>query len=77
MIKIDNNIPQPRRDCYGRPAKYPFRELRPGQSFFAPGVTTYGLGGASDHWRKSTGWTFVTRKVVEDGIPGVRVWRVK
>jgi hypothetical protein len=88
-IQIDKYIaiPAPKRRlaAYKRPEKYPYSHMQPGDSFFVPG----GRVSASDkrvgltlnvtihHVRKrfpGTKWT--VRAVTENGINGVRVWRV-
>lgn len=69
---IQENIPIPDVGyAGGRPKLYPFEQLRVGDSFFAakrPCTTTY---------QQKTGWRFTTRRVVENGQPGFRVWRVE
>jgi hypothetical protein len=76
-IKIDKGVPVPPL-TQGRRMKYPFRQMEVGDSFFVPGVkTSSGFSGCLHGVRKSTGWTFTCRSRVEDGVQGVRVWRIE
>lgn len=62
---------------------YPFREMEPGQSFFVPlsfqkslvSLQSSLLGNAKHHF--GTTKQVTTRMVSENGVQGVRVWRVK
>ena len=71
MIEITNKIPQPKQA--GRPSKYPFRDLQIGQSFMIANMkpSRVGLG----YWRAITGFKFISRSVIEDGVTGTRIWR--
>ena len=69
---IDTNIPIPKPRS-GHKAYYPWKELEIGESFFVPGK------------RKATGAyrikdcetrKFISERRVEDGVEGVRVWRI-
>ena len=57
----------------GRPSEFPFREMENGSSFFVPHrqkplpITD---------WRDVTGFKFATRRVTENGIEGIRCWRI-
>lgn len=76
-IKIDDSIPLPdARRGGGRKAKYPLQLMTVGQSFFAPGVTSAKMCGSVSFATRKTGAIFATRTVTEDGVCGVRVWRV-
>lgn len=79
MFKLTNKIPHPR---YGKGVsreQYPWKQMKPGDSFFCPRVskkqTTVPAAHAQNqaHPRKK----FSVRKVVENGVQGFRVWRVK
>lgn len=77
-IKIDTGVPMPERGKRGRQNSYPWSEMNPGDSFFAPNKTTNGIGGSiSAVHRSHPDWEFTSRAVTEDGVKGVRVWRVK
>lgn len=74
IIPIDRGIPlPPDRPVFAR--KYPFPDMRVGDSFFVPGMNRQQMAGpiryATCECRK-----FTTRRVVENGIPGLRVWRI-
>lgn len=74
-IKIDTGIPLP--EPRGRIAKYPWREMQPGDSFFVPGKAPSSFGGSKNGACKSIpGSKWTCRAVTENGIKGVRVWRV-
>jgi hypothetical protein len=82
-IKIDQGIPLPgRNNTRGGPGKWPWTEMRPGDSFFAAGyVQTKVQGDAptfSTRWGANMvpGSKWATRFVTENGVQGVRVWRV-
>lgn len=68
-IVITKGLPTPR----GRRAKYPFRDMEIGDSFFAPGSSVIGIHGCA---RRHRPMRFTCRSVVEDGVPGIRVWRI-
>ena len=71
MYKIEDHVPMPTEPESGRPAKYPFRAMKIGQSFFAnvPDVNT-------TQWTKRTGYKFRVRHTTENGVTGVRCWRI-
>lgn len=80
-FKIDDGVQLPdRRYNGGRKPKYPFDQMTVGQSFFVPADGTkkksvraaaHGANKRSDGNR-----TFVTRSTTENGVEGIRVWRV-
>lgn len=75
MFQIDKNVPAP---LSGRNRLYPWGELEPGDSFFVPGRTTRNIGGAIGQARnRYPDWEIVARTVTENGVKGVRVWRVE
>lgn len=74
---VQHGIPLPRPLFR---AKYPFAIMEVGDSFFAPckrrvngqeSVTV-----AARKFAKSKGMRFASRTLTEDGVRGVRVWRV-
>lgn len=69
-ITIDKNVPPPpeRRGA----KQYPVDSLGIGESFFAPGVK---LNNVSTSYYKPK--VFVRRTVTENGVTGVRVWRIE
>ncbi len=71
MIQIDKNIPIPKgRSSY---ARYPWRELQVGDSFFVLNKVAAGISGYFAPLRRKYGLRFTSRSV--DG--GVRIWRVE
>jgi hypothetical protein len=90
MFKIDDDVPLPRPGWRGgRRCKYPFNELKVGQSFFTPAETKDAkdrnrccrrLSSCATSFAKSRRkqglMRFAVRRVEEDGITGVRVWRL-
>lgn len=73
MLKIDDNVPIPTLKNRNR---YPFALLEVGQSFFMTGVTTSQMCNCFGYHTKRTGRRFSARATVENGVAGVRVWRV-
>lgn len=75
MIEIQKNVPIPSNR--GRPIKYPLASMEVGDSFFV--ATTYrtALGAPAARCRKKTGFRFAIRAVEENGVKGVRVWRIE
>ena len=69
-IQIER-VPLPSCPAHGRPNKYPYYDLRIGDSFF---VTRAHLNIST--WSKMTGFKFTQRRVRENGRDGLRVWRV-
>ena len=69
-IEITEGLPTPR----GRRSKYPFRDMEIGDSFFAPRSSVIGIHGCA---RRHRPMRFTCRSVVEDGVPGIRVWRIE
>lgn len=84
-VKVDKGIPIPplRRGV----VQTAWKRLEVGDSFFAP-VQPSGYGGTQRklqsllvtqamHYCREYGWEFTTRQVIENDVPGVRVWRTK
>ena len=70
VIAITKGVPAPR----GRRAKYPFRDMEIGDSFFAPGSSVIGIHGCA---RRHRPMRFTCRSVVENGVSGIKVWRIE
>lgn len=70
-FKLEKGIPRPRPT--GTP-KYPLGALEIDDSFFIPGGTNQTLSGCFLQHRPKR---FSVRTLVEDGVKGVRVWRIK
>lgn len=80
-IRIESGIPVPPRvGGGGRPGKYPFEHMTPGDSFLVtyqdgqpPAHAARRLASATKGASKRTGFKFTTRRLKD----GVRVWRVE
>lgn len=74
-IRIESGIPIP------EPARakknYPWPLLQPGDSFFIPEGKQANVASAANQFARKNGVRFVTRVREEDGVSGVRVWRVE
>lgn len=69
-IKLEQNIPIPDR----RPARiYPFRKMKVGDSFFVADISLVRIHAAA---RKYKDLRVTCRTLVENGVKGVRVWRI-
>jgi len=71
MFKIVSDIPAPQNAH-----RYPFADMKVGDSFFAPGKKAGALNSAAYSWRRKNicaHWSFVCRE--EEG--GTRIWRTK
>ncbi len=77
-MQIDKHIPVP-PDATKR--KYPFRDMQPGDSAFFPGENLrhkqHRAYMSARNYVKSKGWKIAVRSVVEDGVKGIRIWRVE
>jgi hypothetical protein len=68
---IESNVPLPPIDYRGgRTSKYPFSQMKIGESLIIEGKP------AIHYWQQQTGFRFAVRHVVEDGEPRTRCWRV-
>lgn len=82
---LSNDVAIPARKS-SKPSKYPFEAMEINQSFFVPNKTNdegesvpaispSTVSGANNRL-KAAGRRFIRRDVSEDGVDGVRVWRV-
>jgi len=75
-ITIDKGVPIPKARSPRH--TYPLHDMKRGDSFFVPGKRPCDLSGALKNIRdQHEGWQFTSRSVTEDGVEGVRVWRIK
>lgn len=76
MLSVTDAVPMP-KPIAGRQRVYPFDKLEPGSSFFVPGANKSNHVSPSIRWwkRAHPEQVFTVRKVTEDGVTGVRVWR--
>ena len=70
-IKVEKGIPIPPTSNRG---KYPWLQMEVGDSFFAPGRKTSQIGSC---YNRIVGKTFRSRTRIENGVKGVRVWRIE
>ena len=71
---IENDVPLPMAIARGISAA--LRAMQPGQSIFIAGAKTINLSSRISEICKSTGAKYTCRARVENGVKGVRVWRV-
>lgn len=72
--QIEKNVPLPANN---REVKFPFAEMEVNDSFFVEGRTTKSFASITQHWRRKMNHRYATRNVEENGVKGVRVWRVE
>lgn len=88
-VKIEKNVPIPPVKR-GRPSSYGFKDMEVGDSFFVPSrrsaagklekqeLTMARISNALARYRKHHPEFNITRRsVTEDGVAGIRVWRVE
>ena len=74
-MKIEKNIPIP--ESAGE-SKYPFKDMEVGDSVFVEGQTSQGAAMMSaKNIERRYGVKFSARKRTEDGVDGVRIWRIE
>jgi hypothetical protein len=75
-LKIEKDIPVPQ--LMTKPVSGLYHKMEVGDSIFIPkGARDIGvLRAYASGWKKATGFSFSTRKVTENGVVGVRIWRV-
>ena len=70
-ITIEKGIPMPRRTRGGPIDLYPWAKMDIGDSFFVANAKSFNTKIAARKYNRQ----FATRKVVEQGQSGIRVWR--
>lgn len=76
-LRIDKGVPIPERWGANTKKGRPWRQLQIGDSFFEPGGKHPAMAAcAKVHQSRGLG-KFVVRTVTEEGVRGVRVWRVE
>lgn len=73
QFEVREDIPPP---CVGK-MSWPFGDMRPGQTVFIPNKNSRQVTSALRFYRIKKKWIFHTQTLVEDGVRGVRVWRLK
>lgn len=79
-VKIDKGIPiTPQVGPKGNKGnrKYPWYEMEVGDSFFVPSTNPSRFMGSKYNYLRARGIEISCRAVTENGINGVRVWRVE
>lgn len=76
-IRIDKRVPIPKPETRDRSPKYPWADMKVGDSFFVAGVTQKAINSSAHHQTLHGNGTYSTRVVVENGVKGVRCWKVK
>lgn len=78
-IKIDKNVPIPptQNKINGKRERiYPYKKLEVGDSFFIPYANSLSaLSGGVFLYIKKENKKLCSRKVIENGIWGLRIWR--
>lgn len=74
-IKIDHDIPIPNPEYQRRQRKYPIADMAVGDSFFAHAQRSESVSSSLTKYRKM-GRRFTARTVTENGVKGVRLWRI-
>lgn len=76
MFNITKNVPLPKRKHgSGRRSIYPFKDMDVNDSFFVPNKKVFT---SNRFYEKNNPKTkFSIRRVTENGVKGIRVWRVK
>jgi hypothetical protein len=70
--KINSGIPAPK----WKPCKYPISNMKPGESFFVAETRSNRVSARLFPYRQ-LGWEFVTQRRNENGVEGIRVWRLR
>lgn len=73
-VTIEKGVPLPAPA--GARNKYPWRTMEVGDSFFVANISTGGFGGTLAGAAARSGHRFTQRTVTENGVRGVRVWRI-
>jgi len=78
MIKIDKGVPLSAiAGKNGRPPIYPWLEMEIGDSFFVADKTAVQISAVVSQAKKRYFVDLTIRTVTENGVTGVRVWRIK
>lgn len=77
MIEIQDDIPLPTGwSGAGRPAKYPFGQMNVGNSFFMCDNEKDRARRAAWAYGNCNNRKFASRRVEENGVIGIRIWRI-
>lgn len=73
-FKIESGVPLAAKS--ERKTKYPWRGMEVGDSFFIPEAKQTSVSSCAASATRSLGIKLATRSVTENGVAGVRVWRI-
>lgn len=85
-MQIDKNIPPPDEGAFRghgkRKVRYPFRQMEIGDSVFFAGSFTHlnasrAYMAAKTIQKRSAILEYQGKRVIEDGVEGVRIWRLQ
>lgn len=73
MTYINSGVPLPSRPRL----KYPIFCMKPGESFFVEEIRSNRVSARLLPYRRKYGWHFTTQRRRENGIEGIRIWRLR
>ena len=73
-IKMDTGIPIP--ETRGQSPGIPLATMEVGHSFFVPRTIGSVSSSISHHKVRNPGKNFTVRTVTENGVKGIRIWRI-
>ncbi len=74
VVELDKNVPLIKKVHSGRPSKYPWREMKVGDSFLFPKGLSVSAAYAATRYAKNGMGIKVTIRQTDEGL---RVWRIK
>lgn len=74
--KVDKNVPVTKQKGGPRAAAWPWTNLTVGDSIFFPGDhrQTQRILSQAHYWANKHNRRVISRRVIEDGIEGIRIW---
>ena len=75
-IKIESGIPIPGDKSKAKGLTAAIRKMQVGDSIFLEGLQPSHLSGRIQFAKLETGYKLISRTVTENGIKGVRIWRI-
>ena len=78
MFVIEKNIPVPTANRRPGGCKYPLKDMKISDSFFVPNCKSHSVSSTVSSYKRRyfPDRRFIVRTVIEDGVSGVRVWRI-
>ena len=74
--RVEKGVPLPLSAGQKGKNKYPWYEMEVGDSFFVPGDKRGSVHNSASGIKSRTGLCFSCSVVTENGVKGVRVWRI-